>query len=626
MRKKDIKDTPDAPGVITLRLPLKADKDLKLSKLYSTKTQKLFVPFAKLLTQGTLTVSSDSATRLMQTCAEMEKRSTFDKISKDRLEVLYYSFAANLHNFLSVAQADVRYAKAWDILINNPEVSSEMLASILGRDIQAEDYYEWYGSSVIPEVLFAHLSVPAFGKTYNHRTREYGIRASFSLPTPKRKALSDLFFGPEYASPHLFDSLPDDKPLTIENFEAQTVVDIMTLDGISLNGSMLSANGSISMSQVKKVRTQTSIPDFKGPVREWGVDRLEMLCLTYFSLWERIGKNNKIDITNLARFAAEDMPRCIVGPIFNTFLPMWQGFAKSWTSESYTYHIAHAISNILHNAADSWLSLDNFRMMLMCEDGEEPVWRMLKLFTYRGREKASPVNKAEKEDKGKRPVIHRAFNWIEDFGMKFAVHWLKYLCALGIVELAVDDSADDDEDYLEGMRFVRLTNLGRYIFKFDKSYTAPTVDAGSSFDFDSSNGIITIDQNSPLVMFLSNISKKISPTRYHISFESLIKGCVSKGDLISRIDNLKSVIDPLKEPAIQKIIDEAMRHTDCATREGGYSMLRLRPDLPGLRDAILSNKELRDMTILAGPNIALVKTTKLARFHAICASYGYLME
>ncbi len=55
-------------------------------------------------------------------------------------------------------------------------------------------------------------------------------------------------------------------------------------------------------------------------------------------------------------------------------------------------------------------------------------------------------------------------------------------------------------------------------------------------------------------------------------------------------------------------------------------MMRLRPDLPGLREAILSNKELREMTILAGPTLALVKTQRLERFYALCAAYGYLME
>ena len=105
-----------------------------------------------------------------------------------------------------------------------------------------------------------------------------------------------------------------------------------------------------------------------------------------------------------------------------------------------------------------------------------------------------------------------------------------------------------------------------------------------------------------------------------------MKGCKTKAELEQRIRNLQVIIDPEKKPALRKIIDEAVGHTDCATREGGYSLLRLRPDLPGLRDAILSDRELREMTILAGHALALVKTHKMERFNAICASYGFLME
>ena len=127
-------------------------------------------------------------------------------------------------------------------------------------------------------------------------------------------------------------------------------------------------------------------------------------------------------------------------------------------------------------------------------------------------------------------------------------------------------------------------------------------------------------------MFLDKVAKRISPTRFRISVESLLKGCRNSADLEQRISNLKTIINPEKEPEAKKIIEEARRHTCCASREGGYSLLRLRPDLPGLRETILTHRELREMTILAGPTLALVKTHKLERFNAICASFGYLME
>ena len=127
-------------------------------------------------------------------------------------------------------------------------------------------------------------------------------------------------------------------------------------------------------------------------------------------------------------------------------------------------------------------------------------------------------------------------------------------------------------------------------------------------------------------MFLDRIATRISPTRFRISSDTLLKGCRNASELDQRTSSLQTIIDPDKEPAIKAIIEDAKRHTYCATRDGGYSLLRIRADLPGLREMILTNKELRELTILAGPTMALVKTHKMERFNAICASYGYLMD
>lgn len=613
-------------GVLRLNNVSVKDAGRTISAVYNGERESLLDPFAAMVREGLLKASPTSSSKLQGYMRDLRMADGVDMIPLTGQVQLYNSFAGDLKNVLAVAKADKRYEEAWKRIITSLEVSTISLRQQLGREVRIATGYNWY-YDVFPELLFSPLLVTERWESYSRDRRDYHRYGYLSMDAATRTFLSDLFFGKEFRLPHLSPELPKGMKLLIENFEQSIATDLMMLGGVALNGSMLSANGSISAAAVKKVKTQTRISDFLHPAGKWPLDRVEMLCLTYFTLLDEAEENGRddIDIKQLAKFAVDEMSEYIIGPMFSTFLPSMQGFTKTWTTISFASCIADAVVDILTNGMKEWLSLDNFKMQLLCSpiDGDRNFIQ-LKLFTSEERRKGSPVRKADKENGIANPVD---IDWGEEVGLKFAIHWIKYLCALGIVEIAVDPDWDDStDDPMEGMRYARLTALGRYALNFDVDYTPKAAEGSAEVEFDSQNGILTIDAQSPFQMFLEKVAKRISPTRFKISVDSLLKGCRNGAELEQRISNLRTIINPEKEPEVRKIIEEAMRHTCCATREGGYSLLRLRPDLQGLREAILTNKELREMTILAGPTLALVKTHKMERFNAICASYGYLME
>ncbi len=595
-----------------------------LSSLYTDGRIGLIAPFAEMVKEQLLYASPLSAAKMKTTLREIRNGHGLTETTATQL---YNSYAADLQNVLAVAKADKRYEDAWRRLITSLEVSSSEIRQQLGREIRVEESYGWR-SGYYPELLFNPLKVTDFWKWYSRERKAYIAHAMLTMDVSTRKTLTDLFFGKDFRLPHLTEHLPEDENLTIENFEAATISDLLVLNGLALNGSILSDNGSISAAAVKKVKKQTSLQDFADTALEWRVDRVEMLCLTYFSLLSRKLSNSEIKIIELAKFALNSMPQMLVGPIFNTFIPALQGFTKSWTIGNYAPKVASIVEILLLDAKDEWMSLDNFRIRLLCSTIEGSTNHLfLNLFPLPERKKGKPIRREEKDNTKKIYGEERPIDWFEEVGFKFAIHWLKYLCALGIVELAIDTDADRlKNDPMEGMRYARLTPLGRYIFGIDKTYTPKAAQQSNKIDFDEKNNILTIDAKSPFQMFLATIAKRISPTRFFISEKTLINGCRNKAELDQKINNLEVIIDPKTYPGIQSIIDEAMRHTYCAHHDGGYSLLRLRPDLPGLRETILSDKELREMSIFAGPSLVLVKSCRLDRFNTICASYGYLME
>ena len=611
-------------GMLSLYNITVKDSGRSLSSVYSRERRELLAPFAKMVREGIIMADPLSTMKMKGYMQDLKLKGGLDTLSDTALSQLYNSFEGTLSNVLAVAKADRRYEDAWKRLITSLEVTTTQLKEQLGREVIVAAGYSWHYSN-FAEILFAPLTVIDLWQTYSRADKDYHRHGLLSMDVDTRISLSDLFFGIEYRMPHLSAKLPADRDLTIENFEQATATDLMMLDGVALNGSLLGSNGAITSAAVKKVKAQTPISDFTHNPGQWPLDRVEMLALTYFTLLDEKDKNGKkeIDIRQLARFAVENMARNLIGPMYNTFLPDLQGFTKAWTIHSYPSRVARSVQSILMEAKDEWLDLSNFRMMLLCSPTEgDNNYTFLTLFTYEGQRKAKLIRKADKE---KGIDTGDTIDWGEEVGLKFAVHWVKYLCALGLVELAVDPSADGQRDLTEGMRYARLTPLGRYALGIDAEYTLKSAKGNLGIEFDPRNAIITIDAKSPYQMFLSNVAKRISPTRFSISAETLLKGCTTKGELEQRIDNLRTIIDPEKEPSLKNIIDEARLHTDCAVRDGGYSLLRLRADLPGLREAILTNRELREMTILAGPTLALVKTHKIDRFNSILAGLGYLM-
>lgn len=612
-------------GVLTLRDVSVKSAGRSLSSLYSNKRISLLAPFAGMVKDGLLRASDITSSKKLKTAlASLREKDALQKMPETIMTQLYNSFWGALNNVVAVAKADKRYEEAWKRLITNLEVGSIAIKQQLGREIRIEYSYGW-NASVYPELLFNQLTVTSVWQNYVFVNRDYHQYGLLSMDAERRRLLSDLFFGKGFRLPQLIPTLPDPSRLHTEDFEASMPSDIMTLDGVALNGSMLSANGSITAAAVKKVKAQTPVGSFGALPGTWPVDRVEMLCLTYFTLLNIKGGKDPFDLQTLARFAVDKMPRMLVGPMFNTFIPSLQGFTKTWTADSYAPDVAACVNDILKQAHKEWMSLHNFRMQLLCTSAAGTRnYIYLCLFNDRSIDKAKLSRRSEtKTDNADDTPI----DWFEDVGLQFAIHWIKYLCALGMVEIAFDyETKDAAADPMEGMRYVRLTPLGRHIFGLDPDYAPKTTASGSAVDFDTLNSIITIDAKSPFQMFLANVAKRISPTRFRISAETLISGCRKKAELEQRIKNLRVIIDPEKEPALKKIIREAESHTDCAVRDGGYSLVRLRPDLPQLRETILTNYELRDMTILAGPTLALVKTHKMDRFNAILAAYGFLME
>lgn len=122
------------------------------------------------------------------------------------------------------------------------------------------------------------------------------------------------------------------------------------------------------------------------------------------------------------------------------------------------------------------------------------------------------------------------------------------LGTLGVVELMYNPASNSNSLYLrnghlskyDGLKFVRLTNFGKYVFDFETSYNFDSFKNDGKIFLDNDRLFITIVGESPSnALFFESISQKISPNSFKVTFDTLLKNIKTKEELIDLINTIK---------------------------------------------------------------------------------------
>ncbi|MBF0349567.1 MAG: hypothetical protein HQM11_00960 [SAR324 cluster bacterium] len=135
-----------------------------------------------------------------------------------------------------------------------------------------------------------------------------------------------------------------------------------------------------------------------------------------------------------------------------------------------------------------------------------------------------------------------------------------YAC-LGLVDIAYDFPKNDvvqerQLGYLsvfDGLRYVRLTDLGAFLTGKTSSYSAPVMAvAQTKVLLDENRLICGLDGNDPVKrLILEKMAKPIALNHFKVDHESFLKGCVTKKDVQEKIDLFHTHIEG-KPPEIWK--------------------------------------------------------------------------
>lgn len=221
----------------------------------------------------------------------------------------------------------------------------------------------------------------------------------------------------------------------------------------------------------------------------------------------------------------------------------------------------------------------------------------------------------------------------EDFVIEpFVKSYLFLLGTLGIFELFYTDPDNCPKLYLKngylsqfnGLKYIKLTNLGKYIFSFKDSYEVPTSYEKSEIFLDDKRLIVTILGESPIRrMFFEKISKKIGNNIYKITIDSFTRTVKSYDELKERIEKFKKNIDTRELPENwTNFFENLIKKFSSVKEEKGFIVLKIKED-KDLLQIIMKDIRFKNLFLKAEDYHLLIKKEKVEELSKILKEYGY---
>ncbi|WP_444367111.1 hypothetical protein [Prevotellamassilia timonensis] len=203
------------------------------------------------------------------------------------------------------------------------------------------------------------------------------------------------------------------------------------------------------------------------------------------------------------------------------------------------------------------------------------------------------------------------------------------LASWGIIEIAYDPTTTGNgPSYLtDALRYVRLTNLGKYVLGEAKSYQLPATMVNTCKDFELNADrllIKVLNPNSKGSFALEKIATPITSQLYRTDFSVFLKECNTKDDIVKNINLFKKYIAN-EPPQIWAGFFNAMLERTNALKKVKTSYITRSIDAKDkeLQDIIMHDPKLKQYILRAEGYVMLIEQVHLSDVNNILKTYGY---
>lgn len=203
------------------------------------------------------------------------------------------------------------------------------------------------------------------------------------------------------------------------------------------------------------------------------------------------------------------------------------------------------------------------------------------------------------------------------------------MASWGIIEIAYDPTTTGNgPSYLtDALRYVRLTNLGKYVLGEAKSYQLPATIVNTCKDFELNTDrllIKVLNPNSKGSFALEKIATPITSQLYRTDFSVFLKECNTKDDIKKKIDLFKKYIAN-EPPQIWADFFNAMLERSNALKKVKTNYITRSIDAKDkeLQDIIMHDPNIKQYILRAEGYVVLIEQAHLNDVNNILKTYGY---
>lgn len=308
-------------------------------------------------------------------------------------------------------------------------------------------------------------------------------------------------------------------------------------------------------------------------------------------------------------------------PLFRLLLPHISGVSKALVDACTLSEFSENILAVLKECADmGWMPIEKVCLRTRCVKGNAEY--AATLFDSFLSDRRAVMNDYANE----RVALDTFF---ADITYPYIKAFCFMLAGFGFVEVAYDaNPAEKGRSYFDGLRYVRLTALGKYALGLSERYVVKEKKAVKYFELDDSNLIAkSVVSPNPYETVLAGMAEHISKKMYKMTFESFLTDCQSQGDIVSRIGLFHDYI--CKEPpAVWETFFKQVkeRWQPLKTPRKQYTLYQIPQGNKELQRIILSDPMIRKCSVKAEKFLLLVETKSLKTFKEALMKYGFAME
>lgn len=465
---------------------------------------------------------------------------------------------------------------------------------------------DFYGTAAQLFSYMSSVTVSSWGSSWSTRYKVYIVPTKewfCSILDLKRRLVAD----------EPLESLPEEMTVFSGSDDLASV--FVNLKTMFETGAAERGAARVTASAVSKISRSLSLkPFFESDDREVVQWRLSLLAnLMGFAPASSLD-TLKVFLRAVPDNLAYIVDQHVIGPL----VPHIRGLSTTTESKPVKAMASALMAQIRNRAKLSgWLSVDRLIDDCLSQYGPQQLLGTIDKFSPTKLKSKLTDSYVDLTD------LHRCYVVPLHRGM------LMLLAACGIVDVAYDHTAPA-YSFADGVRYFRLTDIGRYVFGVIDDIVMPEADIdGRMFEIDPKHLIIrNLSANNPYLVFLEKLGRNIGGQRYVLEAAKVIRKESNVETLRHIIGQFeKYVTGPRDKLSIvwQNFYSELQQRIPeiSGVLSMDYDIIRLNPADKLFIDAIINDPEIRKIVNLAENYLILIKRSERYEFNLRLSKLGF---